>query len=277
MHNRQVRTSELIVLGYLGYLLLLAWRRPLSARRRLWVTTGSLLDAVSLLWLSTARADWLLLARDWSPGVHLLVCYWLSGTFFIAPMPRLEAALAKADDIVFVRWGLGGLARHGPRWLLEYLELSYLCVYLVVPVGFGLLYWRAAEIGRAVDEYWTVVLLAGLTCYGLLPWLQTLPPGVRGLHTGIERRPLLVRRLNVRILRGASVHANTLPSGHAATAFASAFAAGTFIPGALLPLGFAAVSISAAAVVGRYHYAVDSALGLLVAMAAWSAVRILGL
>jgi membrane-associated phospholipid phosphatase len=183
-------------------------------------------------------------------------------------MPHVEARLAAWDGLLFQRFGGEAWVRRAPRWLLEYLELAYLTVYIVVPLGFGVVYAFAPV--PPVDAYWTIVLIAELACYGMLPWVQTRPPRMLGLEMAIARRPAFVRRANVLVLRGGSVQANTIPSGHAAGAWATALAAGTFVPEACLPLVVLAVSITIASVVGRYHYAADAVLGVLVAVASWA-------
>jgi hypothetical protein len=262
-----VRTSEWIVTGYLAYLAVLAWVQPICWRRRAVVTVVALVDAAGLWWLSEARSGWRLIARDWLPAMQVLVAYWLSGAFVRQPMPRVEAWLMAGDRILFDRLGARALARQAPRWLLEYLELTYLTVYLVVPIGFGVVYHLAP--GPPVDAYWTMVLTAELVCYGMLPWLQTRPPRTIGLHSDVEHRSVSLRRLNVLVLDGGSIQANTVPSGHVAGSLATALAAGTFVPAAFVPLLMLAASITIASVIGRYHYAADAALGVLVALAAW--------
>jgi membrane-associated phospholipid phosphatase len=63
---------------------------------------------------------------------------------------------------------------------------------------------------------------------------------------------------------------NTLPSGHAAGALATALAVGSVVPLAGVVFLLLAASIALATVLGRYHYVVDTVLGVLVAAAAWS-------
>jgi membrane-associated phospholipid phosphatase len=68
-----------------------------------------------------------------------------------------------------------------------------------------------------------------------------------------------------------SVRVNTFPSGHAAEALAAALlttAAPAPVPILML---LNALAVSAGAVLGRYHYAVDAVAGWLVAAAVWRA------
>ena len=67
-----------------------------------------------------------------------------------------------------------------------------------------------------------------------------------------------------------SVLVNTCPSGHAATAVAVALTialAGAPATGAAFL--FVAASIAVATVMARYHYTLDTLLGLTVGVAAW--------
>ena len=81
-----------------------------------------------------------------------------------------------------------------------------------------------------------------------------------------------VRSLNLRIMNRASIQVNTVPSGHAAGAFATALAVMSAAPAAGIVLLWLALNISIATVVGRYHYLLDTLLGMLVAIAVWSLV-----
>ena len=262
-----VRTAEWIVAGYLLYVLGVAWGLRIAAGRRTIVTAVVMADAVVLVGLSFAETGFPRIVRDWTPALQILVAYWLSGAFLRQPMPRAEAALLAADDVLFGRLGADWFVRCAPRWVLEYLELTYLTVYAVVPLGFAVVYTWAPR--STVDPYWTVVLVAELACYGMLPWIETRPPRALGHHMAITTRDLTIRRWNMRVLGAGSVGANTVPSGHAAGAIATALAAGTLVPAALLPLLVLALSITAASVLGRYHYALDAVLGVAVALAAW--------
>jgi membrane-associated phospholipid phosphatase len=72
------------------------------------------------------------------------------------------------------------------------------------------------------------------------------------------------------VLHRGSIQANTVPSGHAAGALATALMVLEYMPGAGLGLMALAFAIMAGSIVGRYHYAMDSLLGALVALAVWA-------
>jgi membrane-associated phospholipid phosphatase len=262
-----MRASEIIVLAYLIYLLIAAWALRLPAGRRRTVTAVVAADAVAMWWLAGQAGVAWTVVRDCQPVVQILIGYWLSGLFFQAPMPRMEAWLSSGDRWLFGRMGLSAAIARSPRLGLEILELAYLSVYLVLPIGFAIA-WMI-DPGLDADRYWRAVILAELTCYGVLPWVQTRPP--RALNDGmaIANRRLTVRRLNDAILRHGSIQVNTFPSGHAAGAFATALAVAHVSPAAGWVFGIVAVAIVAGSVVGRYHFAADSVAGLIVAVGAW--------
>ena len=168
------------------------------------------------------------------------------------------------DERVLTRPGVLAWFRQAPRLVTEYFELIYLLVYLAVPAGAVTL----ALGGHAdqIDRFWTVVLLAEFACYGMLPWIQTRPPRVlEHVERGGAGPRTPIRRFNHAIVNRASIQANTVPSGHAAGALATALAVGATMPTAGAVFLVLAVCIAAATVLGRYHYVIDTVLGVIVA------------
>lgn len=265
-----MRVSEIIVVVYLAGLLVAAWVRPMPASRRLTVTTIAAADSVAMWWLGGWHDHWAVV-RDWQPVLQILIGYRLSGLFFRAPMPRVEAWLANGDRWLFERRGLSAAIARSPRAALELCELAYLSVYVVLPIGFAVA--STIDPGVDADRYWSVVTLAELGCYAVLPWVQTRPPRALGDHMAIAGRRPAARRLNDIILRHGSIQANTFPSGHAAGALATALAVGHVSPVAGLVFAGAAAGIVTGSVVGRYHFAADSIAGLMVAAGAWIVFR----
>ena len=112
------------------------------------------------------------------------------------------------------------LLTHGPKLLLEYLELTHVIAYPMVLINFGLFCW--IRLSTESDYFWTAVLLAGYGCYGCLPWLQIRTPLYlerNNLHT---KRDLIFRRLNFFVRNMASMHVSTFPSSHIAINVAAA-------------------------------------------------------
>ncbi len=263
-----MRAYEWIVCGYFAYLIVLARVQPLSATRRNRVLAVGVACIGLVLVLSQLRLQLpMRIARDWVPCIYLLQGYWMSGLFFRRPMEAVEDRLLRLDGRLLGAMRLDAVVGRTPRPVLELIELAYLCAYPFVPITLGLLY--GAGLRGEADQYWTAVLLAAYACYGLLPWIQTRPPRTIEPPGSMDQRRLALRRLNRVVLDRASVQVNTIPSGHAATAVAAALATAGLRPDLLVPLLATAGAIAVATVVGRYHYAADTVLGVAVGAAAW--------
>jgi membrane-associated phospholipid phosphatase len=261
-----------VAVGYVSYLAVVSLTRPQfrNARLPLVIATAvawAALGAGVLSESSSLPAPWLDVIL---PALVLLAGYWLSGLLFLQPDRRIERWLVSVDEVLLTRTGVLAWLDRAPRVVDEYLELAYLLVYLAVPAGAATLV--VAGHGNEVNRFWTVVLLAEFACYGMLPWIQTRPPRVVESAPTRAPRALRSRPLNLAIVDRASIQANTVPSGHTAGAMATALAVGSTMPGAGAVFLVVAVSIAVAAVTGRYHYVVDSVLGLVVAVVAWALV-----
>lgn len=250
------QAGSAVFFAYLAVLAALLPRLPGGRRRLAWagavvgglVVTGSWLSPHAIL------DRWIL------PPTLLLLAYWTSGLLFVAPMPRAERMLLEFDHALRV----GRIAAALPRALAEFLEISYMAVYPIVPIALVLHLTRTTEPDAA--RFWAVILITDYICFGMLPWIQTRPP------RAIEARPPWragFRRLNLRLLGEASIQANTFPSGHAAEALAAALMVTGAGPVTVAFLFVMALSISAGAVFGRYHYAADALAGWAVALVVW--------
>jgi membrane-associated phospholipid phosphatase len=260
----EVGSWQEVTLGYVSYLAVVSFTRREFVRTR-----RPLLVAAAVAWTAYAafgRAPLSPVLRIVIPSFVLLGGYRLSGLLFVRPNEHLERWLLSVDDRLL--WGSGVLPwfHRAPSVVNEYFELSYLLVYLAVPAGATTLV--VSGHSDQVDRFWTIVLLAEFACYAMLPWIQTRPP--RAIETSDSvAHAGVVRRLNLSLVNRASIQVNTLPSGHAAGAVATALAVGSSLPLAGIAFLFVALSISIATVIGRYHYVVDTALGVLVAIVAW--------
>jgi membrane-associated phospholipid phosphatase len=250
-----MRAWQLASAAFFLYVAAVSLWQGLSRRAARQALAGSACGLAVLL-LSQAFERPVLSQWIWPP-LLLLIGYWASGGLFVAPRPSHEAALSWLDD----RLDVQTVARRTPRALAELLEAAYAGVYLLIPLA--LLVRLESFPSPAPDAFWTVVLVTDYLCFAVLPWVQTRPP--RALDPG-DPWPSSVRRFNLRVLGAASIQVNTFPSGHAA----EAFAAGLLVIGAhplvaaLMFLG--AVAVSAGAVLGRYHYAIDALTGWGVAL-----------
>jgi membrane-associated phospholipid phosphatase len=260
---------EWIAAGYFTYLSIVA----MSSRRFARARVGALMGAAFCLVLAVQSSSWSWLRTESVvfalivPLAVLLAGYRLSGWFFVSPMHTIEQRLLAADDRFLRRSGVLEAYTTSPRVVHEALEMAYLLVYPVIPAGVATLVLGGH--GDAIPRFWAIVLLAEFLSYGTMPWLQTRPP--RALETAAEPMslPPVIRRLNSAILDRGSIQANTVPSGHAAGAVATALAVADVMPLAGVVFLIVAAGIVAATVLGRYHYLVDSILGVAVAVGAW--------
>ena len=147
---------------------------------------------------------------------------------------------------------------------------SYLAYYFALPLSLAALYLVGAS--HEADRFWTVVLLACYASCSTLPFIQLRPPRLLKEQGAPAVGSSKVRAFNLWILSRGSIHANTFPSAHVAITTAGALV--------LLNLGplwvglvflWVALSIALGAVAGRYHYAADSILGVLLAGVAFLA------
>ncbi len=262
-------TAEWIVIGFFAYLLVLCLLRPLpsSARRRI-LLVGLLCIAAPILIAQLRPSPTLRIVREWIPGIYLMQGYWLCGLFFRAPMYGVEKWLLALDAAFFDRTRLRALLGRAPRVVASWFELAYLLAYPFVPGAFGALVVLGGR-GRA-DEFWTALIAASFACYGMLPWIQTRPPRVLATDRPLYAPHHRLRHVNAAVLQQMSVQWNTFPSGHAASATAAALtvaSTGDTLAGAAFAL--VAASITVATVLGRYHYLLDTVLGVALGVAAW--------
>jgi membrane-associated phospholipid phosphatase len=267
-----LRASEWIVIAYFAYLAAVALGARLPIGRRAGFIAEVLGTTAVTLWVAGLTTGAGLVIRDWMPAAYLLTMYWMPARLVTSSNVSFEAWLASLDR----RWlpnGATMLTDRLPRIALEFIELSYLLCYPLIPIGVGVLY--AAGARAEVDRYWTAVLLSGALSYGPLPRLATHPP--RRSQTPALPRVQKVRSLNLIVLHHASVQWNTFPSGHVATAVAAALAVTAREPLAGSVLGILAAGIAAAAVVGRYHYLADTAAGVAAALMGFLVSRVVSL
>lgn len=265
-----LRASEWIVLAYFVYLATAALAVPLSFNRRRRVVSTAVFGVVVVLsLLRFGRSGPAEALRDWVPLVYMLVAYWLPASFVTVPNEALERALLALDNRWLGRDRLTMFAAHAPKLLLELFELAYLFCYPLVPLGLACLY--IAGLREEADRLWTAVLLAACLSYGVLPWLPTRPP--RTTEEPLVQSRSRVRKLNLKLLDRASIQLNTFPSGHAATAVATALVVGARLPLVGLMLGLIALGILGGSVLGRYHYAADTLIGAALALVGFAVSR----
>src|SRR5690348_959355 len=270
-----MRTADWINAVSFSFLLILAWRRRLDPLRRTEATllgfAGLALTAISAEVLPRALPRLAAsVIRDWLPYLVLLLFYWQAGQLFTEPNVAMERWLERLDQRLlpsvlpaFTRGPVG-------KRISTTLELAYLFCYPSLPAGLAALYLM--HRGAEADHFWAVVLVSTYFCYGAVPFVQTRPPRMLSQPDSLLPRSGAVRRLNLFVLRHASIQVNTFPSAHVAGSTACALVMLQVAPWIGLIFLALAVCIAVGAVAGRYHYAADVILGALVAIVAFLAV-----
>ena len=261
-----MRTSEWIQAGFATILALAAWLWPLTARRR-WAVTLLAIGVLVAVALARVSVDVLgpgpaSIIRDWLPVPLTLVPYWQTGQFFVGPNQKIQAWLMESDARLVrfaarTGWKAGRLVRLTMEW-------AYMLCYPLPVLGLGTLCalgWR-----KDADTFWFVVLVPTYLCYAITPFVPALPP--RSLEAERDQSSSTKSRVfNLWILKYGSIQAISFPSAHVASALAVSLVLLQYSLAAGVVLLAITFWIAVAAVVGRYHYAIDVVLGALTTLA----------
>ncbi len=302
--SEHLRVSEKLALVYLAYSTAAAAFFPV------WITQGLTIAALNLLSgvvialfgrSSAARRDHLRAPlgarpnafvgalRDAFPAVLVLLAYRESGLYVLPDAAHhLNYLFDRWDHaVLWSPWALAVLNAGAP-WLQRYLELCYSFCYPLVPLGLGALLvlrrWPSLDrssgfadsesAGRAVDQFWTALLLAEFTCYLLFPFFPSDPP--RLFFYSLPQHDIpgpvvqpLFRHLNFWILGHYGIQSSVFPSGHVAAVTATALSVRRHWRRAGNYFAILAVSISFATFVCRYHYLADALAGALIGATAY--------
>ena len=249
-------------------------------------------------------SEWLAAVRNWFPALMILLAFREAGALCLPDTNyRLDQVFERWDLVVLHSRLVLGVLNHGAPWVERYLEFCYLLCYPMVPLGFGALLLglrrrklrregiehhtgrdrgrrrgrcekqESGATERAIDRFWTTILLAALGTYALFPFFPTTPPRLL-FHDfpGPVVAPLL-RKLNFWILGNFGIPSSVFPSGHVAAVTATALAVRAELPRLGIVFLVAAASITAATVYCRYHYTADAVVGALVATVAFYVAR----
>ncbi len=263
----------LIQLTFVSLLAAVAWLRPLPRPRQLMVSKLAVI-AVAVFVLAQLGSRWLSplassVLHDWLPAPLLLVPYWQIGGFFTKSDPQMEGRLNAYDRAFFRALGIQPAKVSISLAAGVYLEVAYVMVYPLIPLGIVTLYLTALR--HFVNYYWIVVLGATYACLAITPFVQAMPPRALSDHEKFRIPTSRVEMLNHWILRRASIQAITFPSAHVASALAAALVLLRLEPWIGLIFLGAALSIVVATVVGGYHYAADVLLAVMAAILVFAA------
>ena len=185
----------------------------------------------------------------------------------MGPNEKIQAWLAKTDRWLErasrTGWRFGRFARLSMEW-------AYMLCYPLVPLGLATLY--IAGLRQTAGTFWFFVLVPASLCYAITPFVPALPP--RALESGrMASSSSKSRVFNLWILKHGSIHAISFPSAHVASALGVSLVLFYYFP--LAGAIFLTISfwIAVAAVVGRYHYAIDVVLGAVMTLVIYMAWR----
>jgi membrane-associated phospholipid phosphatase len=285
----ELRTSEMLFFGFLAYAEAASLLFPLANAQR-----------AALLAINTAAAGVILLLarrlgsprgtgpfelsprwraalgaiRDWLPCFLIILAYRESALFSVPqPLDPLNRIFERWDLMLLGNFWVTSVRTAASPGLERYLEFAYLLCYPVVPLGFAVIYSLSLGLDspaaeRALDRFWTGVLLALVSCYALFTFFPLMTP--RLLFHDLPDSHFALRRLNLWLLGRFAGSGAVFPSGHVAGATAVALSVWKESRrwGALFLV--IAASIAMATVIGRYHYTADALAGMLIAAGAVS-------
>jgi membrane-associated phospholipid phosphatase len=231
---------------------------------------GHLLIAAGIVALAAnaGRSPIIRFLHDWYPLAMFIFCFEEVARFSLAVVPywqdpRLVAFEQRLFGISPNLW----FNRFNSPWLSELMDLGYFSYYPMFPVVGGLLYARQ-------DKRWfRRLMLASVLMYFLAFTTYLLFPtaGPRHALTGLALPPH-GGPFNwlVRVIQGhAGVHGNAFPSSHVGLAvLCVVFAWRAGHKRMAFMLGLCLIGICAGAVYDGYHYFIDVAGGIVVALVA---------
>jgi membrane-associated phospholipid phosphatase len=271
-----MRVSEWAVAAFFLWTSVLAVVLPVPAemRTRALAANACVGLALFLMW-RFGRLPWVGVVRDWVPQAMMILAYKQMGWF--AP-PSHTYELEKQ----WIVWDWWLLNEVGLRTVVEWLgpvlpsllEISYSFVYAVPPITMGVLY--AYRMQRRSDMLLTIYLLGLFLVYAQFPFWPSEPPRTVFAGQDLPRFHTVFRDFNLWLVGGYGIHTSVFPSAHVSGVFAAALAMTYLLPHRRLLLTVYwtyACLVAVATIYGRYHYAVDAAAGVVVALAAYGIAR----
>jgi membrane-associated phospholipid phosphatase len=221
--------------------------------------------------LRLQKHEWARTVRDWLPQALMILAYKEMGWF----APTTHTYRFEHTWIVWDRILLNDL--HG-RSLIEFagpvlpalLEFCYALVYAVPPITMLVIY--GAGLRRQADTLLTIYLLGLFLCYAQFPFWPSEPPRTVFPGQDLPTVHTFLRTFNLSIVGDYGIHTSVFPSAHVSGAFAAACAIAYLLPRnrLLVSAYFAyAILVAIATVYGRYHYAVDAIVGMVIGILAF--------
>ena len=151
-------------------------------------------------------------------------------------------------------------------WLSEFMTLGYLTYYFVIPF-LAIAAWRANGVA-GFHRFSVTVFLAFIVCYF---WFIFFPVAGPRYWYGALEGPLTDGSFSTfarNLLAAASSKGTAFPSSHVAGTVAAWFAAGLEDARPFLFAAVPVLALTIGTVWGGYHYAIDAAAGVVIAILA---------
>jgi len=269
-----------VILAYFAYVAVLVNVQPINdARAADWaVAVFAIATSVFALLSALERRTGQIIfpvIRDWLALAFTIVAYREMDWFSPAQhLHTLENRWIVWDRYLLNHVGLRSFVEVLGPVFPTLLELSYFVVYAVGPFALAALYWTRYR--ERAPELLFLYELGTLAAYACFPFFLSEPP--RTAFPGMDL-PMIhhfLRRANLGVVNGYGIHSSVFPSAHVSSALSAAIGMIICLPekpwfGRGLMIYAAMVSI--AVIYGRYHYAIDSAAGIAVAIAAYLVYR----
>jgi membrane-associated phospholipid phosphatase len=269
-----LRRSEWVLIAYFSYAAAVSLILPVRPGVALVTVSLNAALAGGLLLLAYAESlrhkHLLAVLRNIFPLPLMLLAYREMGWF--APATRtytLERAWVVYDRLLLDKWGVrAAIEALGPI-LPSVLEVSYSLVYTIAPLCV-VVFFIVRKPDR-IETFHFTFLLAILMAYVLFPYFPSEPPRTVFPDQDLPTVTTIFRRFNYGVLGKYGIHTSVFPSAHVSGSMAAALAMRRLLPDrpwvwrGLLAL---AILIATATVYGRYHFSVDAAAGLTLAVLA---------
>jgi membrane-associated phospholipid phosphatase len=205
--------------------------------------------------------------RDWYPVALIIFGFEEMNRFVTILFPYwANSFIVNLDKAIFGVHPTVWLERVSSVWLSELMVFFLSAYFLMIPVAGGTLYLQK----RKQDFYglmFNVMLAYYVSFYAFLffpaegPWV---------ILTHLQTKPLeggLLSRLYLALQHAGSIKGGCFPSSHVAGAFAVALSMFKYEKKVFYGLIIVASGVGLGTVYGRYHHAVDSIAGILIAAA----------
>lgn len=263
-----MRRTEQVAALFFAYATVWVWLVPVGTpiRLRMMAVNAMVITALFLahrLPQRPAMKVW----RDWAPAGLILLAYKEMGWLAVPQTSfDFENYWVQWDRHLLTDWGLKAAIEAAGPLVPGFLEFCYLMVYAVIPAALGAVYWHGET--RHIERLTLPLLAACLCTYALFPFFPSDTPRRVFPDDLVPQYQTLFRKINLWLCEGAGIHTSVFPSGHVSSGIACAWGIRRAVPSARRTFwlfSVLAVGIFVATIYGRYHYAVDSVAGAVVA------------